>query len=283
MKAQELYKKLDNDFITDAMSDEWFEHMDSIADFVCDNFKKMSMGLVCDNSEEITRVYSAVFPSNDVMQHILDDGAEDALLFVHHPSIWDIRRAPEIFYQMDGGLLEQFKQKRISIYNLHVPLDAYGKYSTSTTLAMALGLEIEKPFGEYFGILAGVIGKTDANTVGELQEKFTSAVGHDVKLYKYGNDKIKNGRVAVAAGGGNDMGVVTALAEENIDLLVTGVTVKNEFSQEVHNFEKENKINVLGGTHYSTEKFACQEMCNYFKKQGLPAKFIPEKSVLEDM
>ncbi len=57
----------------------------------------------------------------------------------------------------------------------------------------------------------------------------------------------------------------------------------NNFSQEVHNFEKENKINVLGGTHYSTEKFACQEMCNYFKKQGLPAEFIPEKPVLEDM
>jgi len=284
MKAQELYKKLDNDFITDKMSDNWIEYMDSVADYLSDNFKKREMGLVCDFSEEINSVYTAVFPSEDVMQKILDDGAEDALLFTHHPSIWDIRRAPEIFYQMDRDLLEQFKQKRISIYTLHVPLDAYGEYSTSLTLAKALGIEAEKPLVDYFGALYGIIGKTDINTVKQLQEKFANAVGHDVKLYKYGNDEIKNGRVAVAAGGGNDLElVVSKLPDENIDVLVTGVTTINDFSQKTHNFEKENKINVLGGTHYSTEKFACQEMCNYFKKQGLSTQFIPEKPVLEDM
>jgi putative NIF3 family GTP cyclohydrolase 1 type 2 len=72
------------------------------------------------------------------MQKILDDKAEDAMLFVHHPSIWDITKAPEVFQQMDKNLLQQFKNKKISIYNLHVPLDNFSEYSTSVSFANAL-------------------------------------------------------------------------------------------------------------------------------------------------
>ena len=42
-------------------------------------------------------------------------------------------------------------------------------------------------------------------------------------------------------------------------------------------------INVLGGTHYSTEKFACISMVDYFKKIGLSSNFIEDKPVMKDM
>jgi len=73
--------------------------------------------------------------------------------------------APIAFYQMNFVLVEKLKERRISIYNLHVPLDNYSDYSTSKTLADALNIEIVKPFAEYCGGLAGVIGKTNCNTV----------------------------------------------------------------------------------------------------------------------
>lgn len=159
MKATQLYKYLDKDFINPEMSDEWAEYMNSVANFLSENFKKKSMGLVCDFATEINKIYTAVFPSQNVMQKTLDDGAQDAMLFVHHPSIWNIRKAPEVFQQMDNRLLQQFRDRRISIYNLHVPLDNYGEYSTSVTLAKALGVKPEKPFAPYFGSLCGVFGK----------------------------------------------------------------------------------------------------------------------------
>lgn len=87
MKASQLYQHLEKDFITPEMSDEWAQYMDSITDFLCDNFKKRSMGLVCDFATQIKKVFTAVFPSSEVMQRILDVGAQDAMLFVHHPSI----------------------------------------------------------------------------------------------------------------------------------------------------------------------------------------------------
>ena len=83
------------------------------------------MGLVCDNTNLITKVYTAVFPSIKIMQHILNTDEENILLFIHHPQDWDITKT-EVFRQMDNSLLRQFKERKISIYNLHVPLDNFG-------------------------------------------------------------------------------------------------------------------------------------------------------------
>jgi len=283
MKSKKLYSILEKDFIKKGLSDDWADHMQEVEDFLCDNFKQRSMGLVCGNTETIERVYTAVFPTREVMQEVLDQGFENIMLFVHHPSIWDITKAPEVFQQMPIDLLEEFRKRKISIYNLHVPLDNLGDFSTSKTLADSLGINIEKPFAEYFGALAGVIGTTDCETLAELKTKFNQIVGHKVSLYPYGPDKMKNQRMAIVAGGGNDIDILTEIAQNNIDTFITGITVLNEHSKPSHDYAKKNKINLLGGTHYSTEMFACQAMCKYFEKLGLKSKFISGKPGLEDL
>jgi len=283
MQAVKLFAQLEKDFITPSLSDEWAKYMGSIADYLSDNFKRRSMGLVCDNSQEIKKVYTAVFPSDTVMQSILDKGEKEVMLFVHHPSIWDIRKAPAAFQQMDRGLLEKFRERMISIYNLHVPLDNFSKYSTSSTLAETLGLTVLKPFAEYYGGLAAVFGKSVFSTVQELRGKFAADLGHRTSLYQYGTGEIKNKSVAVAAGGGNIVEILEKIAGEGVNTFVTGVTVRNSHTQKAHDYAREKKINILGGTHYSTEKPACQAMCDYFKKFGLPSEFIEGTPGLEDL
>lgn len=246
------------------------------------SFKERSMGLVCDFATEINKVYSAVFPTEEVMQSIVDDGVTDAMLFLHHPSIWDIRR-PIPFHQMNRALLEKFKENRISIYNLHVPLDNFSEYSTSKTLADALDIEIEKPFAEYRGGLCGVIGKTKCKNMEELHNEFTKVLGHDTRIYLYGENNINDGRVAIVAGGGNNKDTISEMLENNVKVLITGITVKNVTSSDTHELEKNNCINVLGGTHYSTEKFACQKICIYFEKLGISSTFIEGEPIYQDM
>jgi putative NIF3 family GTP cyclohydrolase 1 type 2 len=217
------------------------------------------------------------------MQRILNDGIQDAMLFVHHPSIWDIRKAPEVFQQMDRELLQQFKDRKISIYNLHVPLDNFGEYSTSVTLARALGAKPERSFAPYFGAMCGVFGKTDVVTVQDLRKIFQEAVGHEVSLYNYGDNKIKNGSIAIIAGGGNDVEMLEEVVKAGVNTFVTGITAKNDHSKKAHDFAEKHKINILGGTHYSTERFACISMVDYFQKHGLVSEFIEDKPVIEDM
>jgi putative NIF3 family GTP cyclohydrolase 1 type 2 len=283
MEAKILYERLENDFINSKMSDDWAQYMDKISEYLSEIFKKRSMGLVCDFTKEVNKVYTAVFPSKKVMEKILNDNIKDAMLFVHHPSIWDIRKTPEVFYQMDKELLEHFKERRISIYNLHVPLDNFSEYSTSVTLAKALEINLEKSFAPYFGSMCGVFGKTNIKTINELKEKFQEIVGHKVSLYNYGEEIIKDNKVAIIAGGGNEIDSLKEILDFRVNTFITGITAKSEHSKKAHEFAKDNKINILGGTHYSTEKFACISMVDYFKKLELESEFIPEKPILEDL
>ncbi|MCQ1529952.1 Nif3-like dinuclear metal center hexameric protein [Lutispora saccharofermentans] len=282
MKSADLYDRLERDFISENMRDNWAKYMGELEEYLSPNFKERSMGLVCDFTNEINKVYSAVFPTKEILQSIIDDGATNAMLFLHHPSIWDSRRA-KLFYQMDKELLAKLRENRVSIYNLHVPLDNFSEYSTSKTLADVLDIEIEKPFKEYCGALSGVIGKTNCKTVEELHDKFSKVLGHDTSLYLYGDIAIKDGRIAIVAGGGNNIDTVSEMVENKVDVLITGISANNEDCSEVHELERKSRINVLGGTHYSTEKFACQKMCTYFEKLGLVSAFIEGEPVYEDM
>lgn len=282
MRSVELVKQLEKDFIFEELSDDWARYMPELNDYLSTNFKERSMGVVCDFANEITQVFTAVFPTNEIMQKIIEKDITDAMLFVHHPSIWDIRR-PQPFYQMDQALLDQFRERRIAIYNLHVPLDNYGEYSTSKTLADALNIKIETPFVHYRGSLCGVVGKTACKNIDELQHLLSAALGHPVKLYRYGAGNIKDGRIGIVAGGGNMLDTVSEMIENNLHVLITGISSNSEAYSEVHEYERKNHINVLGGTHYSTEKFACQKMCTYFERLGLSASFLEGEPVLEDM
>lgn len=285
MKAHEIYSKLDADFIKPGLNDAWAQYMPELAEFLCENFKARSMGLTCDHSVEIKKAYTAVFPSDNVMRSIIDDGAQEALLFLHHPSDWDLGKAPNVFQHMNRELLTEFRARKISIYTLHVPLDNYGPYSTSVSLARALGLEIQKPFFEYCGGLAGIIGVTARSTITELLTDFEMVIRHRASCYQYGREVIAGGRVAVIAGGGNDAGAYEKISAEKVDILVTGITklTTHKPSEKAHQRAKELGINIIGGTHYSTEKFACLAMCDYFRGFGLESKFIAGKPGLMDL
>ncbi|MCL2764742.1 MAG: Nif3-like dinuclear metal center hexameric protein [Treponema sp.] len=282
MLAKDLYIKIDNDFIKPGLSDDWIDYMPELKPYFCDNFINTNMGLVCDYTETVNNVFTAVFPSEDVLNKLIDN-YKNAMLFVHHASIWNLNKSPVGFYNMNPSLLEKLREKYISIYCIHSPLDNFSEYSTSKTLADALDIEMVKPFIDYRGGVCGIIGKTKYETVNELQLKYSEAVGHDTKLYQYGGKKILDNKVAVCAGGGNDIFVINEVIENNINTLITGVTLKSDYSVATHEFEQEKQINVIGGTHYSSEKFACIAMCKYFSKLGLSAEFIEDEPCLKDM
>jgi putative NIF3 family GTP cyclohydrolase 1 type 2 len=216
-----------------------------------------------------------------VIKKILAKKETDILLFVHHPMVWDITKK-QIFASISEKDLKIFKERRISVYCLHVPLDNFGRYSTTNTLAKELGVKVETQFAPYFGARCGVIGTVDTEKVSEIKTRFEKAVGHKVKLYKYGAEKIKDKRIALVAGGGDNLDILETIPK-GINIYVTGITAKRDYSKKSHEYLKEKKINLLGGTHYSTEKFACISMVEYFKKQGLPSEFIDGKPVMEDI
>ena len=284
MKASGLYARLEEDFVDPAFSDDWYEYMDSgVRSFVCENFAKRSIGLVCDFADEVSSVFCATFPSDSALEYVLDSGVSDALVFSHHAADWDIRKDP-VFTQMNPQLLARLRERRISVYVLHTPLDAPSEFSTSTTLAQALGCAVVgEPFGSYNGALVGVVGETQVGSARALQEHAAGVVGHAASLYAYGADEIAGGLVGFVGGGGTDAQFFRDAAALGLNTYVTGITALSEYSAKAHGVAKELGVNLIGLSHYSSEKFALLRMVEYFEELGLSAEFIPEEPVLADL
>jgi putative NIF3 family GTP cyclohydrolase 1 type 2 len=284
MKADKIINKLDMDFIRWGMSDEW--DLSEINDYVTDNFKRLSMGLVLNNTQEINKVYTSTFPDEKVLDYILDSGDTNVLLFSHHAQIWDPTLSGFPFRNIDRKYLEEMKNRAVSFYVLHLPLDCNGEYSTTYNLSKALDIQYKDEFAEYFGVKVGVIGITEYDKLDELGKKCEKAVGHRIKLWNYGSNDIKNNFVSLVAGGGNISEEIKYVADKGINVYITGVTmsVKNyEPSIHFHKIAEELNVNVLGLTHYSSEKFAPMKMVDYFKDMGLDSEFIEGINNLNDL
>jgi putative NIF3 family GTP cyclohydrolase 1 type 2 len=284
MIAQELYSKLDIDFGIACMKDDW--SFMRFNDYITPGFRKNYMGLVLDSTAEVKKVYTATIPDLDVLNRLILTNQTDLLLFSHHAMGYNPTIAGIPFYDIPQEYLSKLKQQRISFYVLHAPLDKNGEYSTSVSLARHLNLEIIDEFCEYEGVKCGVVCKTDIKTANELAEYVGSKVGHEVKLIRNGIETIRNGRVAIAAGGGSVGFAAKEIVELGINMYITGNTRQVHFVEPIAEFHRivgEGKINVIGATHYTTEKYACIAMVSYFEKLGIPAEFIEGKYYLEDL
>ena len=285
MNAKELYQKLEIDFELSKCSDDWSQL--DLGEYVTENFKHRHMGLVLDNAEKIEKVYTAVFPSDLVLRYVLDKGEKNVLILTHHPMIWDTQNPGYPFVNINKGLLPKLAENKISLYTLHVPLDKNGEYSTSVNYARAVGISQEQDFAKYHGIWAGIIGQADCNTLDELVQRVGETVGHEVKVIRNNaNNSISGQNIAVVGGGGNDLDVMRELLEKGIKTYLTGVA--SAFSDyppavEFDRLAKEHGINLIGASHYSTEKFACMRMTKYFESLGVPAEFVADKPDMGDI
>jgi putative NIF3 family GTP cyclohydrolase 1 type 2 len=107
-----------------------------------------------------------------------------------------------------------------------------------------------------------------------------------VKVWRYGSEEVLDSRVAVVGGGGNEPDISLALVEAGLNTYLTGVArivETYEPSIRFHDICKENAINIVAATHYSTEKFACIAILDYFKILGLPCEFVEGKPSLDDL
>jgi putative NIF3 family GTP cyclohydrolase 1 type 2 len=284
MDAKDLYARLDKDFDIENLEDDW--SFMRFNEYVAPIFKKRHMGIMLDNTSEVKKVFTATIPDTDILEKIIQTDQTDLLLFSHHAMCYDPTIEGFPFYDIPQDYLSKLKQQCISFYVLHSPLDKNGEYSTSVSLANNLNLNIIDEFCEYEGVKVGVVCKTNIKTATELAEHIRSIVGHEVKLTRNGDNVIRNGMVAVVAGGGSVGFAAKEISELGINMYITGCTRRGlsvEPVMEFHRITEKSKINVIGATHYTTEKYACIAMVKYFEKLGVQAEFLEGKYYLEDL
>jgi len=284
MKAKVLYERVGKDFEIDKYKDDWsFVEFNELIDPA---FKERYIGVMLNNADEIEKVYTSTFPDSIILDKILARNEADILLFSHHAMGYDPTLEGFPFYSIPVDYLKKLKERRISFYVLHIPLDKNGAYSTSVSLTKALQLTVDGEFCEYLGCKVGVICETTFTKVTDFALHVKNVIGHNINVRQYGDEIIKRRRVAVASGGGCIDFVARELSALDVNTFLTGVTrpiPSLEPNIEFHRIAKESGISVVGATHYSTEKFACMAMEDYFTGLGIEAEFVEGTPCLEDL
>jgi putative NIF3 family GTP cyclohydrolase 1 type 2 len=284
MNAKELYEKIDRDFEIDKYEDDW--SFVEFNEFINPDFKERYIGIMLDNADEIDKVYTSTFPDMTILDDILSRNETNILFLSHHAMGYDPMLDGFPFYNIPITYLKKLKERRISFYVLHIPLDKNGTYSTSVNLAKELQLQITAEFCEYLGSKVGVICKTSFTKLEDFALHVENVMGHAINIRRYGDEIIERKTVGVAAGGGCIDFVADELAALGINTFLTGCTrpiPSFEPNMEFHRIAKENKINLVGATHYSTEKFACMAVVEYFAGLGIEAEFIEGVPCMEDL
>lgn len=241
------------------------------------------IGLQEEHTKEINKVYTATFAGDEVFKKLEKLGASSCLLFTHHPA------GQRESLSMDAPLVSDYAKgvmgrQSITLFSYHIPLDRNGEYSPGNSLAKRIGAV---PYEEFYlqnQVRMGIFCKTEYETVTEVLEKLEHAVGHCGKSYGYGEEKLKGGKIAIMAGGAKSTEIYREMKEKGINTFITGITSPSvPWTQAIHEAARENGINLIGGTHYSTEKFALVEMIRFFEKLGLKAEFIEETPKMAEL
>lgn len=280
MKAEKLYAIIDGDFKVDGIgAEDW--NLDAVSAYVTPSFVRRNEGIMYDFSKEVSKVFTMTFPDPGLIAGILEQGEGNALVFSHHAQNWVSEErdgGPYIAMEnLSGELLARMKAENLGLYSLHIPLDNFGPYSTCSRFAEALSVRVLEPCAPYLGAMTGIIGETEMDDVRDLAATIENTLGHRCSLYSYGDPRIKNAKVGIVTGWGLELDVLEEMREKGIQTYITGFTrelPKSEGLTAAHAFAKAHGINLLGTTHYTSEKYACMAMTEYFEHMGIEARFI---------
>lgn len=239
-------------------------------------------GLLEDNTNTLEKVYTATFSSTQVLEKLKEKEASHCLLFTHHPGAQHEDGKPAVYFSHEEK--EYMREHHISHFNLHLPLDQVNPYAPGVSLARALGTVPYDSFFEEGGAVMGLYCSGRWTEASMLLEKTERLMGHACRLYAYGSPKLRDGKFALIAGGAEGTEIYGRMKEAGVNLFLTGVgSETEEWFAPSHEAAKEAGVSILSAGHYSTEQFALMDICRFFKERGLPAEFISETPLLNDL
>ncbi len=283
MELAELVAALDAEFRIDLVrDDDWaavFAHCyphPYWREYVEAEYEGRWAGLVVRGDENVRAAATCVFPGDDVIAQ-LDPGT---VLFSEHPL--DFADRPG-FLPLSRESFETMRERGISFYHAHAPLDQHPRLGPSRLLAEGIGLEALEDYFQIDAALpegAAVIGNSHLTPDG-LADSIRAFLGPDIPVRVLTRTHQLAGRVAVAAGGGAFRAILEASLERGCETYVTGnasTTCELEFVQtEVREFRAladRAHVSLIDATHYGTERPPQLKMVDWFERRGVPARFL---------
>lgn len=217
-------------------------------------------GLQVVGADEVTKIACGVSSSKELFERAAAAAAQ--LLIVHHGLFW--RNEPVVVDPRQRGRLQALFAADLNLAAYHLALDAHPEIGNNALLAEALGVVVERPFGE-----VGQGGRLrEPVTIEELAGRARETVGgREPLVFAQGPDSIE--RVAICSGGAASE--LIRAAHEGYDAFVTG-----EPGEPSLQTARELGIHFVAAGHDATERLGVQALAQRLAERfGLDWEFIP--------
>jgi dinuclear metal center YbgI/SA1388 family protein len=211
--------------------------------------EKSKNGLQVEGKGDVAKVVFAVDACMDVFVKAKQLDAD--MVVVHHGLIWG---GIEFVRGIVKNRLKFLLDNDISLYAVHLPLDAHPRIGNNAQLLRLLDIEPENPFGVYHGKSIGFWGEFEqAMSLDDVVKILRDRLNPDLRVLDFGSREIKR----VGAVSGKGAFALAEAIEKGLDLFITG-----EAEHGAYHLAKEGKINVIFAGHYATETLGIKALMN---------------------
>jgi putative NIF3 family GTP cyclohydrolase 1 type 2 len=252
------------------------------------DFCRRFNGLMLRSVFDVKRVFLLVFPAQDVLERVLAQSGPGDLVFTHHPldmRCGDPRGAWGLgFLPIPVAQLEALKEREVSFYSCHAPMDTNRQIGTTAALVEAMGGRYVGGFYPYGSGFAGAVCDIDPLSSCELAEKYRNLLGTPY-LHEEGPRRQRVERVAIIPGCGDHVPSIKAAAEMGAQAYLTGEVhchIDNDYGRarmaEMRAYIAETPMTLLGGSHAASEFLVMRtQMAPWFERElGLETVLVPQ-------
>lgn len=257
--------------VYDPIGFDWKSYFDS--DFV-DNLN----GLMLRGSDEVNKVYLTSFPQPEILDKFIAEAQEGDLFFTHHPIVMLCGDPKDNSFgagwlPLSQEHLDAMKAKKLSFYGLHGPLDYKRDLGTRSSMMKTLDAVFEKDFHFDGKGYHGAICTIEPISSDALIEKLK--VIYDLPYVDFaGQPKDRIERVAIVAGGADNLQAMQEAEEEGIDAYIAGEIFSrlntewgDENNPRMIDFNAKTSMAMIGLSHAGSEYLTMKvEMADWFKE-----------------
>jgi putative NIF3 family GTP cyclohydrolase 1 type 2 len=228
------------------------------------DFTKLFNGLMLKGASEIRSVFLAVFPTDYVLERFIKESNEGDLLFMHHPLLMECGdpngKWGKGFVPIKEEYIKKIKDKNLSVYTCHVPLDYHKQLGTSVAIAKVLNANIVDGFlpndsGNNL-VLVCNIEKTNTDALEQsLKEIF------ELPYVDFEGKRLNNIRkIAIVAGCGDKVDWMKEAEAKGVQAYITGEIhchIDNNYGKlkykNMINYAKNTSMSLMGVSHSASE------------------------------
>lgn len=253
-------------------------------------FTELFNGLMIRGAEEVERIFLAVFPTDHVLERFIDESNSGDLLFMHHPLLMECGdpngKWGRGFVPIKEEYINKIKDKKLSVYTCHTPLDYHKKLGTSVSIANSLNATI----------IDGFLQNENGDSLGlicTIKKTTTDALEHDLKeifelpYIDFEGQRLNQiDKVAIVAGCGDKVDWMKEAEEKGVQAYITGEIhchIDNNYGkvkyEKMMDYAKFTTMSLIGVSHSASEYLVKRTLIkDWFEDNlGLKSILIPQE------